>query len=140
MTTDQITINDDKTTVRFARHDVDIPEPLASLVANIAATGRSDHVGIGNPTTSTRWLFPGHLPGRPITASRLGARLGPLGIDARAARRAALIQLAAQLPAPVLADSLGITTATATDWVRAAGGDWAIYAAATARTTTTRTS
>ncbi|MGH9259985.1 MAG: hypothetical protein ACRD08_08830, partial [Acidimicrobiales bacterium] len=134
MTTDQVSVNGRDVTVRFARHDVDIPEPLAGLVATLAVTGRQDHVGIAGPA-STRWLFPGHLPGRPITAARLGARLGPLGIDARAARRAALIQLAAQLPAPVLADSLGITVTTAADWVHTAGGDWANYAAATARDT-----
>jgi len=134
MSTDQVGVHGRQVTVRFARHDVDIPEPLADLVATLAATGRQDHVGIAAPAT-TQWLFPGHLPGRPITASRLGARLGPLGIDARAARRAALIQLAAQLPAPVLADSLGITATTATDWVKTAGGDWANYAASTARGT-----
>lgn len=134
MTTDQVGVHSHDVTVRFARHDVDIPEPLARLVATLAATGRQDHVGIAAPST-TRWLFPGHLPARPITASRLGARLSPLGIDARAARRAALIQLAAQLPAPVLADSLGITVTTAADWVKAAGGDWATYAASAARNT-----
>lgn len=134
MTTDQVSVDGRQVTVRFARHDVEIPAPLAHLVATLAATGRQDHVGIAAPAT-TPWLFPGHLPGRPITASRLGARLGPLGIDARAARRAALIQLAAQLPAPVLADSLGITVTTAADWVKTAGGDWANYAATTARRT-----
>lgn len=45
------------------------------------------HQGIGSTPTS-RWLFPGHLAGRPITALRLGQRLTAYGIDARAARRA----------------------------------------------------
>lgn len=126
MTTAQVSSRDSSVVVRFARHDVDIPQPLAGLVATLAST-RQGHVGIAAPAT-TPWLFPGHLPGRPITASRLGARLGPLGIDARAGRRAALIQLAAELPAPVLADGLGITTTTAAAWVEAAGGDWASYA------------
>jgi hypothetical protein len=133
MTNDQIDIHDDYVTVRFATHHLHIPEPLAALVATIATGTRHGHISIGTPTTSP-WTFPGHLPGRPITPARLGQRLGPLGIDARAARRAALLQLAAELPAPVLAGSLGITTTTATDWVKAAGGDWASYAADTART------
>lgn len=132
LTRQQITTNT-TVSVQFGRHPIEIPAPLDQLVATLAATGRRPHTSIGAPATSP-WLFPGHLPGRPITAGRLGARLGALGIDARAARRSALIQLAAELPAPVLADSLGITIATASDWVKAAGGDWSNYAAATART------
>lgn len=132
MTTDQVTIDNNTVTVRFAAHDVDIPEPLAQLVSTFISGDHRRHIGIG-ATTTTPWLFPGHLPGRPITASRLGERLTPLGIDAQAARRAALVQLASQLPAPILADTLGITATTAVDWVKAAGGDWANYAADTAR-------
>ena len=135
LTHEQITTSNGGTvSILFGRHPIEIPHPLDQLVATLAATGHRPHTSIGAPTTSP-WLFPGHLPGRPITAGRLGARLGALGIDARAARRSALIQLAAELPAPVLADSLGIKTATASDWVKTAGGDWANYAATTARTT-----
>jgi hypothetical protein len=131
MTTDQVHIDDGTVSIRFAGHDVQIPEPLATLISTFAAGGHRSHTGIGATTSS--WLFPGHHPGRPITPSRLGDRLTPLGIDARAGRRAALLQLASQLPAPVIADALGITATTATDWVKAAGGDWANYAADTAR-------
>ena len=54
---------------------------LGALLAAHMATGRSRNVGIGAVPNS--WLFPGHLPGRPITASYLGQRLGAFGIDAR---------------------------------------------------------
>lgn len=131
MTTDQIHTDNGTVSVRFAGHDVQIPEPLAALLTTFVAGGHRSHTGIG--ATASSWLFPGHQPGRPITPSRLGDRLTPLGIDARAGRRAALLQLGSQLPAPVIADALGITATTATDWVKAAGGDWANYAAATAR-------
>ena len=106
-------------------------EPLAGLITTYTDSDHRRHHSIG--ATASPWLFPGHHPGRPITPSRLGDRLTPLGIDARAGRRAALLQLGSQLPAPVLADALGITATTATDWVKAAGGDWANYAADTAR-------
>lgn len=51
-------------------------------------------------------------PQTPHHPSQLGDRLTPLGIDARSGRRAALLQLASQLPAPVIADALGITATT----------------------------
>ena len=78
------------------------------------------------------------MPDRPITAARLGQRLGQLGINAQTGRRATLLQLAAQVPAAVLADLLGIAVTTAADWTHAAGGDWSHYAAATARAHTHR--
>ena len=51
-------------------------------------------------------LFPGGMPGKPITASQLGERLRTLGIYAMPGRRAALTDLAAKMPAAVLADLL----------------------------------
>lgn len=134
MTVDAITTTDTDVSVRFGTQALVVPEPLATHVTALTATGRAHHVGIGS-TTPSRWLFPGHLPGRPITASQLGQRLGAFGVDARAARRAAQLQLAAQVPAVVLAEMLGVTINTATDWVHTAGGDWANYAAVTAADT-----
>lgn len=107
-----------------------VPAPLATLLGALIDTPRA-YIGVGAPAT-TPWLFPGLLPGRPLTPARLGQRLGKLGIDARAGRRAALIHLAAQLPAAVLADLLHLTPATAVRWVNNAGGDWSRYAAAIA--------
>jgi hypothetical protein len=76
---------------------------------------------------------PADTSGKPITASRLGERLRALGINAQAGRRAALINLAAQLPAAALADLLGLAPTTAVKWMRQAGGDWSGYAAELAR-------
>lgn len=128
MTVDAVTVTTAEVSVRFGAQDVIVPSPLSDHVTALVDTGRVHHQGIGSTPTS-RWLFPGHLPGRPITALRLGQRLTAFGIDARAARRAAQTQLAAQVPAVVLAEMLGITIRTAVDWVHVAGGDWANYAA-----------
>ncbi len=80
MTTSQVTSSDHTVFVRSGRHDVPVPEPLGVIVTELIRTGRS-HAGTGSPAT-TPWLFPGGLPGRPITASRLGQRLRILGIYA----------------------------------------------------------
>ena len=116
---------------RFGTGDVEIPEPLAGFVrAHLDAPRR--HTSVAAPPDKT-WLFPGHLPGRPITPARLGQRLAQLGIDSQTGRRAAMLELASTVPAAVLADLLGIHTTTAADWARAAGGDWSHYAAEIAR-------
>ena len=132
MTTDQVTRHHDgHTTIRFGADRVTVPEPLAGLIGALIDTRRS-HVGVGSPATS-RWLFPGHHPGRPLTPAHLGVRLRRLGIPTMAARRAALLHLASQLPAAVLADLLNLSTSTAVGWVHNAGGDWSRYAASLAQ-------
>jgi len=89
---------------------------------------RRSNCGTGSPAATT-WLFPGHTPGRPITPSRIGERLRKLGIYSQTGRRAALQDLAAQLPAAVIADLLGLHDTTAAKWAHQAGGDWTRYAA-----------
>lgn len=131
MTHAQIHDSDTVLRVRFGRGDIIVDEPLASHLRAHMATPRRHH-SIGAPTHSD-WLFPGHLPGRPITPAALGARMANLGINAQTGRRAAMHRLAAEVPAAVLADLLGIAITTAVEWVHTSGGDWANYAAQTAR-------
>ena len=131
ITVDQVTQRDGEVHLRLGMQEVVIPEPLGALIVELVATGRR-YVGVGSPA-HTPWLFPGLFPGRPLSPARLGERLRKLGIDARAGRRSALMHLAAQLPAAVLAEALNLTAGTAVDWVRAAGGDWSSYAAQVAR-------
>jgi len=104
-----------------------LPEPLADLVLELAAT-RKGHATVGSPPTSP-WLLPGGTPGRPIGADRLAIRLGRLGVPARPGRAAALTDLAAHLPVGVLARLLGISPGAATSWRTSAGGTWSGYAA-----------
>jgi hypothetical protein len=99
------------------------------VVGGYATAG---HTGVGF-SARTRWLFPGGIPGKPITASQLGERLHALGIYAMPGRRAALTDLAAKMPAAVLADLLHLLLGTSVRWVHQAGGDWSRYAAELAR-------
>jgi hypothetical protein len=131
ITTDQVTTCDQQVFIRFSRDAILIPEPLDGLLQKLLRDGRR-YQGVGSPNTTT-WLFPGMHPGRPLTASRLGERLRKLGLRAQPARRATLTDLAAQLPAAVLADLLNLAPTTAVNWVRDAGGDWSRYAAQLAR-------
>ena len=131
LTTSQVTRHDDSVAIRFGQHDVPVPAALGDLLLTLVADGKPN-TGIGTPAERT-WLFPGLLPGRPITAPRLAQRLRALGVPVQAGRRAALTDLAAHMPAAVLADLLAIRPGTAVRWMHQAGADWNPYAAELAR-------
>jgi hypothetical protein len=131
LTTGQVARRDDAVFIHFGKHDIPVPQPLGVALLELKSEGRT-HTGVGTPTR-TRWLFPGGMPGKPITASQLGERLRALGIYAMPGRRAALTDLAAKLPAAVLADLLNISPGTAVNWMHETGGDWSRYAAELAR-------
>jgi hypothetical protein len=82
---------------------------------------------------TSRWLFPGGQPGRPVSSYQLGERLCQLGLRPGQARSTTLFQLATDLPAAVLARMLGIHVAVAVAWQRACSGDWTAYAAEVSR-------
>jgi hypothetical protein len=107
--------------VQFGDELVTMPPVLDDLVrALLARRGKATH-----PTDVHIWLFPGGNPGRPITAGTLGWRLRHIGIHrVRWARNAAMMQLAAEMPAPVLADVPGISATRAVSWAALAKRDW----------------
>lgn len=112
--------------IRFGREEVLMPEPLAGLVR---ALPWRRQVGVSGRLSQADWLFPGRQAGRHLHPEYLRTRLKALGIDCRASRNAALLQLGAEIPAAVLADTLGLNPSTATRWVQLGGGDWSRYAA-----------
>lgn len=114
-------------TIRFGAEHAEIPEPLGALVLALKAQPRG--LATTAVTGQAEWLFPGLMLGSALGSERMRLRLAALGIRGRAGRGSALLRLARELPAPFLADLLGIAESTADDWVRTAGGDWARYAA-----------
>lgn len=116
--------------IRLGDVPVDLPEPLADLALQQVAVRRSHAVLARTPSP---WLFPGGQPGRPISAWAMGERLRKLGIRLAETRSTALFQLATELPAAVLARTLGIHITVAVKWQRAAAGDWGAYAAEISR-------
>jgi hypothetical protein len=131
LTTDDVELTDEHVRLRLGREPILIPVPLDQLVRALVAT-RSPHAVIGSRHNSP-WLFPGGQPGRHLSAFRMAERLRELGIHASRARSAALFQLATDLPAAVLARTLGIHIGVAAAWQRASSGDWLSYAAEISR-------
>ncbi|MFI7123786.1 hypothetical protein [Amycolatopsis sp. NPDC049868] len=127
LTVTDITHRNDQPRLRLGRGTITLPEPLASLICRLperAPTG----IAAALATTSP-WLFPGRQPDRPIHPASLNRRLTRLDIDPRADRNTALLQLAGELPVPVVADLLGLHLVTAERWAQAAAAGWAAYAA-----------
>ncbi|MGW4720720.1 hypothetical protein [Nocardia sp. NPDC004260] len=106
---------------------IHLPDPVADL-ARMVTANRKGHATIGALTPSI-WLFPGGQPGRPISTGQLTQRLRRLDIRPGAARSTALFQLATEIPAAILARTLGIHTDVAVAWQRLSAGDWTSYAA-----------
>jgi hypothetical protein len=132
MTASQVQAGDDGTVrIELGRVPVGVPEPVASIALAVAAN-RKGHATIGAVGPSP-WLFPGGQPGQPISGARLTQRLGALGISPRQARSTVLFQLAAEVPAAILARTLGISTSAAVTWQRLSAGDWMAYAADVSR-------
>ena len=131
LTLDHVHAGEHDVRLRLGREPIVLPEPLDALVRDLVGF-RHGHATLGDRGTS-RWLFPGGQPGRPISAHRLGERLHRLGLRPGQARSTALFGLAAELPAALLARLLGINISVAVAWQRASAGDWTTYAATYSR-------
>jgi hypothetical protein len=114
--TDAVIDNGDTLLLRLGDEPIEVAAPIAELLRRLH-----------NPTNGP-WLLPGAKPGTHIGPERIRRRLRQLGIHAERARPAALLALAATVPAPILSRLLGYCDDTANHWRRAAAGDWARYA------------
>jgi hypothetical protein len=116
---------------RLGSRPIILPAPLDTLVTTLAAGRRppgSSLLGVSSP-----WLFPGRKPGSALTEDALAQRLHALGISPRQGRSTALFTLAADVPAAILAKTLGIHVQAAIQWQKISAGDWTAYAADVSR-------
>lgn len=126
LTDQHLSIQPDGTVhLRLGRDPVQLVEPVAALALRLR--GRS------MPTAAlrdvpTKWLFPGHSPGRPLHPTTLSRRLKVLGVPARAGHNSTLLDLSRHSAPAVLADLLGLHPSTVEAWSNAAGSRWASYA------------
>jgi hypothetical protein len=127
LTVDHVLHEDTGVSLRLGECPIQLPAPLDDLVRTLLVT-RKGHATVASQPGSP-WLFPRGRPGQPISAHQLMVRLNQLGIHARKARSAALLQLSTQLPVGVLARLLGIHPRVAALWQQISGAKWTTYAA-----------
>jgi hypothetical protein len=126
MTPEQVTHRSDGTVaVTFDTVPIEMPEILDQLVLDQLARARHDRYA----NHHKRWLFPGRHAGRHLATENIRKQLVDRGIHPADARKAAMFQLTAEIPTPILAELLGLSPTTATRWATLAARDWSQYAA-----------
>ncbi|MGH3813164.1 MAG: hypothetical protein ACRDUV_12005 [Pseudonocardiaceae bacterium] len=132
LTTERITRKAGHTFLALDRQPVLVPPRLAQLVLRLADQDPDRRRPITERSDAPRtWLFPGSVPGRHADPGRLTKLLhDQLGIIVRPARNSALSAMATDLPAPVLAELLGIHITTAGRWATLVKRDWSSYVVA----------
>lgn len=126
MTTAQITLCDDgRVLISFDATPVQMPPILDELIRQHLTRPGVPSIASGDHG----WLLPGRNPGRHLATENLRKELVDHGIRPGRSRHAALFGLAGSLPAPVLADLVGIADTTATRWAALAARDWSSYIA-----------
>ncbi len=125
-----VIIEPDQVTLALGNVPLVVPPPVDRLLADLVEL-RCGYAAVdvgGNP-----WLFPGGRSGAHLSASQMGLRLRRVGVPPRLARNTALIDLAGELPAVVLAKLLGFSVKRAVTWNAEAGNTHPRYAAAVVR-------
>jgi hypothetical protein len=136
LTIDVVQIINGQVHLTIGADPLELAEPFAAL---IRALPRPRRGGVADQIVGP-WLFPSLHAGQHLTATALGRRLQRLGIHPRAVRRAALSQLAVEIPPGILAGVIGIHPQTAVRAAATGGGDYARYAASRNRDAGPRTS
>lgn len=131
LTPERLKFGDKHTHLVLGRHPVLLPPRLAELLRHLAEQPRL-RPQLSRAHPGPQWLFPGMVPGKPISTHGMTQKLNRHGIPVRTARNGALAALAADLPSPILADVTGMHCHTALRWVAYARRDWAEYLAARA--------
>jgi hypothetical protein len=126
MHTHQVDQDDNGFYLMIGEHRALLPPALGVLVVELRDSAPPASI-FGSSASTSDWLFPGLVPGQHLADNYLVKLLNGAGIRTRTARNSALISLAADLPAPILADLLGLHINTAVRWVRRSKRDWAAY-------------
>lgn len=117
-------------TITLGRTPIALPDLLRGPLARLLEDAQRGHASIHRTADARTWLFPGGQPGQHVGSEYMRTRLSEHGIIARAARNTALAEFAQDLPAEVLASTLGMHVNTAVAWRAQLQADYTDYLAA----------
>lgn len=124
MRTNQITLTDDgRVLVAFDTIPIEMPPRLDDLIRRHLARPGTPSIA----STDHGWLFPGRHPGRHLVREVFRSKLVAHGIRPGHSRHTALFALAGEVPAPILAELIGVADKTAFKWATLAARDWSSY-------------
>ncbi len=112
------------TYLHLGTEKLQVQSQLGDLIRDLCRHPKG-HAAVSPP--DSQWLFPGGIPGQPMSAEHLRIRLAALGIHAKASRAAILVHIASEVPSSVFASLIGMHPNTAEKWVARAGGNWSRY-------------
>jgi hypothetical protein len=116
---------DGDTRILLGQEPIPLPQPFADILHRHHAT--RPNLWTAGGVAPSRWLFPGMLPGRHLTAQSITMRLRSLGINLLGARNTALQSLAAEVPPPLVAELLGYSYNVVQRHAEIAAQPWARY-------------
>ncbi|MBC3989699.1 hypothetical protein H8N00_12600 [Streptomyces sp. AC563] len=131
LTTEHVTDDGDKVTLRLGQKPAELPAPLDDLIRQLA--WQRQGLAVTVPLDEPKWLLHGAYPGQPLAPRTLCHRLKAIGIRPRVARNTSLMEIASELPAYVFSRLLGFHQSTADNWDRERGGFSPEYAAEISR-------
>jgi hypothetical protein len=117
--------------IRLGHESIELPRAVGDLVA---AHVHSRSMMATAANANSEWLFPGRSANQHVVARQLNRRMARIGISI-SDRQAALHQLVRDVPSPVVALAMGLSTGTTAKAAAGLGIDWAAYAALRSRQT-----
>lgn len=118
LTTADISRAEGRTFLAIASDPIELPTPVAQLIDRLAASAQ-EPPRARKRTERARYLFASsRRPHEPIHPTTLGRKLAHAGIRPQIARNSAMLALASDLPAAVVATQTGLTAQTTTRWAQ----------------------
>lgn len=117
---DDVRVEEGAVEIKLGEAPVALPRVAGELVSRL----RAERIDSRN---ASEWLFVGASRGQHLYGSSLRAALRSAGVPVGAGRVGALLDLARTVPAPILADLLGLSATAAANWSEAAARSWSDY-------------